>query len=887
MSDPIGSFSGLSSGIQWRDMVDQIVALDKQRRLDPVTARQTLAKSRLDAWSTYQGLVTKFRDAARAVRDNTSFAAFSVSGGTSPATGRTLLTASANTSANPGTYAVEVLDLARANKLSGSIVASATTALGITGEFAVNGQKVTVAATDTLSMIRDKISALNSGARATGVTASVLSTGTGQHRLVLSADATGSRGIELVDDTNGTLQTLGIVDSTKTLNVSQDGGAQTYRVSSATAAIATMLGVTLPSPSTIEIGGRSISVDLSVDSLSAIAARIQAAGGTASVVSETVNGKTEHKLVTSDTVSASTVDGQRTLEVLGFMKGGRSGETQVVTSENTYTDGSGTAAVASTLLTDLRVAGNPLGFVAGDTITVGGKRGDGTSVNVSLTIGASDTYQTLINRINDATTGFGAGSRTATASINAGKIVLTDSTVGDSQLALTITGTRAADGSTVNVGRQLTTTVGRQREVVRGSDAQARVDGVVITRASNTISDAVNGLTLNLQQAEIGTTTTVTVGRDNEAIGKKISAVADAYNELLKFRTEQNKEDAPLRLNATLRGSIASITGQLLSNVSGLSGAFQRSGNAGLALQADGTLKLDTAVLNNALATNYADVVNLFATGGTTTNGSLSYFVSTAKSVPGNYTVDITQAATTAAVNGAGFSGTYVDDGTADTLTITDSSSGVTGNISLANGDTIDTIVTKLNTLFGTNKMALTASKNGNDLVVTGARFGSGATFTVAYTAGGTDGTAQLGIAAQTYAGLDVAGTIGGLAATGSGQVLTGNQGGVTEGLSVTWSGTTTGAVGDINFTLGVGGMLGNAAELIVSANGSITAQRDALDKSLTELQSRADTVNQSIERRRQALVKQFVEMERAISRINQQASALSGFINSMNAQNN
>ncbi|MGQ0646091.1 MAG: flagellar filament capping protein FliD [Gemmatimonadaceae bacterium] len=885
MSDPIGSFSGLTSGIQWRDLVDQIIALDSRRRLDPVKNRKTLAQSRLDAWNKYQGLITKFRDASRVVRDNAAFAAFSVSGGTSAATGRSLVSATASVGAAPGTYAVEVLDLARANKLSGSIVASSSTALGITGEFAINGQKVTVTASDTLAQVRDKITALNSGANATGVTASVLSTGAAQHRLVLTADQTGERGIELIDDAAGTLQSLGIVDGTKTLNVGADGGAQSYRISSATAAIATMLGVSLPPPSTITIGGQVITVDLTVDSLSVIASRIAAAGGTANVVSETVGGKTEHRLVTSSTVTASTVDGQRTLELLGFVKNGRSSVAQTVTSENTYTNGVGANATAATLLSDLRVSGNALGFVAGDTIAIAGKRGDGTNVAVSLTVGASDTMQTLLGKINDATTGFGAGSRTATASLVNGKIVLTDSVSGDSQLALSITGTRLSDSSTVAVGRQLVTTVGRQREVVRGTDAQARVDGVVIQRRSNTISDAISGVTLSLQQAEVGSTTTLTVTRDTDAIGSKLTDVANAYNELVKFRTEQSKEGAALRGNSTLRGSISTLTSQLLSDVSGLTGSYKRAGSAGLSLQADGTLKLDSAALKTVLQAGFADVVSLFTTGGSSTNGSLSYFISTPKSVPGLYAVAITSVATTATVTGAGFTGTYADDATADTLTITDSSSGVTGNVALANGDTIDTIVTKLNTLFTTSKMALTASKSGNDLVITGGRYGSAATFTVAYTAGGTNGTAQLGIAAGTFAGADVAGTIGGLVATGSGQVLTGNSGGVTEGLGLTYTGAALGAVGNINFTLGVGGMLANASDLIVDPNGALVGQKDLLDASLLELQSRADTVQQSLDRKRQALVKQFVEMERAMSRIQQQGTALGSFIAQMQSQ--
>lgn len=887
MADPIGSFSGLASGVQWRDLVDQLVAIDRQRRLDPVTARKSQAQGRVEAWSRYQALAVKFRDASRALRDASAFGAFKVSGGTSVSTGRTLLTATAGVGASPGTYAVEVLDVARANKLSGTVVSSATSALGIAGEFAINGQKVTVVATDTLGNIRDKINALNAGTTPSGVTASVLSTGASQHRLILSADQTGAAGIELIDDAAGTLQQLGVVDGTRTLNLAADGGTQTAKVSSTTAAIATMLGVTMPPPSTIEVGGRTISVDLSVDSLASIAARIAAAGGNATVTSETAGGKTAYRLVTSETVSASTPDGQRTLEVLGFVRNGRSGIAQQVTSENAFTDAGGATASSATLLSALQVNGNALGLVAGDTFTVQGQRGDGSVVSLSFTVGAGDTVATLLGKINDATSGFGAGSRPATATLSGGRIVLTDGTAGDSQLSLSLTATRAADGSVVSLGRQLVDTVGRQREVVAGSDARIRVDGVVVSRASNTITDALNGITLNLQQAEVGTTVSLAVDRDTDALSAKVKAVADAYNALVAFRTEQQKEGAPLKGNATLRSTIASLTSQLLSNVSGLSGTYVRAGAAGLALQSDGSLKLDESAFKAALTNNFTDVVSLFTTTGTSTNSQLSYWTSTDKSVPGTYAVNITAAATTPTVTGAGFSGTYVDDGTADTLTITDAVSGVSGSISLANGDSIDTIVTRLNSLFANSKMAITASKSGNDLVLTGARYGSASTITVAFTAGGSDGTAQLGIAAGTFAGTDVAGTIGGEAATGAGQVLTATPaivGQPVEGLAVTYTGTATGAVGDITFTLGVAGMLANASDLFARPDGTIYEAQQQLERTINDLTTRADTLQQQIDRRRTALLKQFTEMERAISRIQAQGTSLSSFISQMRA---
>ena len=83
MADPISSFSGLASGVQWRDLVDQLITIDTQRRLDPITTKKTAAQSRVDAWSKYQVLSVAFRDAAKGLRDSTAFGAFQVTGGTS------------------------------------------------------------------------------------------------------------------------------------------------------------------------------------------------------------------------------------------------------------------------------------------------------------------------------------------------------------------------------------------------------------------------------------------------------------------------------------------------------------------------------------------------------------------------------------------------------------------------------------------------------------------------------------------------------------------------------------------------------------------------------------------------------------------------------------
>ena len=119
MSSPITSVSGLASGIQWQQMIDQIMQLEQSRTLDPITTQETTDKARLSAWQSYSDVVSTLRDAASTLRDGTAFTAFQASATPSPTSGRTIVSATATAGAIPATYKVEVDDVARAEKLGG------------------------------------------------------------------------------------------------------------------------------------------------------------------------------------------------------------------------------------------------------------------------------------------------------------------------------------------------------------------------------------------------------------------------------------------------------------------------------------------------------------------------------------------------------------------------------------------------------------------------------------------------------------------------------------------------------------------------------------------------------------------------------------------------
>lgn len=600
------NIGGLASGVQWRDLVDQLAAADTARTVTPIQTQITAAEKRKTAWNELNGLVTKLQDAGNALRLGSAFTNFAASASPSSQTNRTLLSTSANAAARPGSYRVEVVDLARAEKLSGAVVASSTTALGLTGSFAVAGQNVTLEATDTLDGVRDKINALNTGATATKVSASILTSAAGQKRLVLSADAVGSNGTGLTDGTEGVLRDLGFIDT------------RSRAVPSSGLAVAAALGVTVPPPSSIRVGDRVISVDLTVDSIATIVSKIRAAGGQAEVQSETVGGVPAYRLSVGGNVTATNDAGSAdTIAALGFAAGAQTSVQQVLASGLAFQDATNNTALGSTRLTDLRSGGVSLGVNVGDTLTFSGLRGDGSTVTTSFVVGGADTLDTLLSKMNESPSGFGGGTRPAQASIGVdGKLRLNDGTGGDSRLRLAMTLSPAAGGAPAALlGSFSTETIGRSRAMVRGSDAQVRVDGVLLTRASNTISDALDGVTLNLLQSEPGSEVDLTVTRDLEAAVKGVKDFAKAYNDIVTFSSGQQLSGQPLQSSSTMRRILSSFTQSLRTEVAA-AGNYSKATLAGVTLTRSGSIEVNDTTLRTAIGANLTGIQSLFGTTG-------------------------------------------------------------------------------------------------------------------------------------------------------------------------------------------------------------------------------------------------------------------------------
>ncbi len=222
------SFSGLGTGIDFQAAVDNIIQAkhapidqieqrisDNQAKIAALQDLRTHALALQTAADKLRGKIS-FDGSANIFEAKQAFATDSRTDSQAPSAADSLLGVTVTNAAQATSHTIEVQQIATAHKVaSGSIAAGLNDALGLSGGFQINGQEITVDPTDTPLGLRDRINALNSGANATGVTASIVSISASEQVLILTADKTGTDAAITAADTSGSvLQGLGVLDGT-------------------------------------------------------------------------------------------------------------------------------------------------------------------------------------------------------------------------------------------------------------------------------------------------------------------------------------------------------------------------------------------------------------------------------------------------------------------------------------------------------------------------------------------------------------------------------------------------------------------------------------------------------------------------------------------------
>ncbi|PID72060.1 MAG: hypothetical protein CSB34_04305 [Desulfobulbus propionicus] len=238
---------------------------------------------------------------------------------------------------------------------------------------------------------------------------------------------------------------------------------------------------------------------------------------------------------------------------------------------------------------------------------------NGTSHSIEIT-SENNSLEGIMNAINDADMGLSA------AIINDGS---------NSPYRLTLTGENVAQsfsmndsgltGGTDTIGVIEDETGTTNPPVSQATQAHIRVDTIDIYSDSNTLSEAIPGVTLDLLQAEVGETTQLSISLDKTAIISKISAFATGYNEVMSFITSQsviNGEGGGLLGGDSGINSIKRHLQSMLTDTFENSGNFIALSELGFETQKDGTLTVNDETLSTAVNENLESVVSLLSGDG-------------------------------------------------------------------------------------------------------------------------------------------------------------------------------------------------------------------------------------------------------------------------------
>jgi len=186
------SLSGVGSGLDIQSLVSQLVTAEGEAQTNALDRRESNYQTELSALGQLKSSLSSFQDAAATLADSDDLLSLSAI-----SSNEDLFTATAGSSASAGEYSIEVLNLARAQKLSTAGFSSSSDTLGsgtLTITSGGSSFDVTIASgSDSLADIRD---AINSSADNDSVSASIINVDDGnggtEARLVLTAKNTGT-----------------------------------------------------------------------------------------------------------------------------------------------------------------------------------------------------------------------------------------------------------------------------------------------------------------------------------------------------------------------------------------------------------------------------------------------------------------------------------------------------------------------------------------------------------------------------------------------------------------------------------------------------------------------------------------------------------------------
>jgi flagellar hook-associated protein 2 len=319
-----------------------------------------------------------------------------------------------------------------------------------------------------------------------------------------------------------------------------------------------------------------------------------------------------------DTLQATLTDLENPSQLAGF--------DATVADQNiaTATTTSGAAAgqyslevgnlATSATLTSQAFAGGASATIGTGTLSIA-VGGNSTSISIDS---SDDTLSAIASAINSATNNPGVTASVISTTAGA-RLVLTGSATGAAN-AITVTETDGGTGLSSLV-YDPSNNVTNLTQTQAAQNANFTINGYAASSASNVVTGAISGVTLNLiGQSAANTPTTLSITPDTSTAQTSIGTFVTALNGVLTSIQSLTGYDAstqtagPLNGNATLESFQNQLEG-ILDTVNSNGSGVQSLADLGITADADGNYDTSTDTLSTALSSNLTAVGNFL--GGT------------------------------------------------------------------------------------------------------------------------------------------------------------------------------------------------------------------------------------------------------------------------------
>lgn len=289
-------------------------------------------------------------------------------------------------------------------------------------------------------------------------------------------------------------------------------------------------------------------------------------------------------------------------------------------------------------------AKNAAVLTGGATDAIFELRTGGASSGVEIKIYSSNnTLEGLRNAINAANAGVTATIIDIKGDGTGNQIVLSSKETGANGRVELVETSSTGTGTDLNL-RSLNPPDGDFAKL----DAEFSVSGLTMTRSTNTVADAVDGVTFTLKKAG---SAALSVTQSGE-MENKLRAFVNAYNSVQGLISAQYQKDSKSRPTGVLAGeaTLRNIQQQLRDAVGAISdnngGVFNSLSQIGISTKSTGELEFDSTVYNEKVKNNSEDIRALIFGKTTADSGIFQNFAGVSKGLSDSVTGSVVTAIT-------------------------------------------------------------------------------------------------------------------------------------------------------------------------------------------------------------------------------------------------